>query len=687
VKPADLPLLRVPGRPALGRDGEIVVALSAPDLAADMYCGTLLRIRSNAGNGPATVLTAGPRDSEPVISPDGGLVVFLRAGETGPGQLYAMPLAGGEPRKLTDHPLGAGPVVFSSDGRRVGYCAAVPEPGRYGTAEAVDADAEAPRRITRLAYRLDNEGFVLDRPKQVFVLNLVEPSPTLDPADLIPAPLQVTDEPAGASDPAFTGDGRLLYVRSTGIDELTDEIAVVDLPDAATSRGDAPERTPRCGEPLVAARGSASDLVVAGAEVLFLGVEFTGTDAVGRTTGLWAAPLSGGPPRRLTDEDSVDVDRAAGRPVPTGTGGRSGTGAVRILIAVLDRGAVALRAVPTGAERVALADLPVVIAGSRVVRSFTYRDGRVAAVVADGGTAGEVVTVELPVSPDPADGPSAGPGEVQRSDFGRALTAAGIRPAIELTASSPDGYPVHGWLVLPDGPGPRPVLLCVHGGPHTAYTPALFDEAQIYAGAGYAVVLGNPRGSAGYGQPHGRAVVGAFGTVDVDDVLALLDEALTRPECDPTRVGVMGGSYGGFMTSWLCSHVPNRFTAAISERALNAWDSFAGSSDIGYYFAQAYVGADRDAQWAASPLAYADRIDIPLLIIHSERDWRCPLEQAQRLFVALKRRGAEVEMLLFPGEGHELSRSGRPRHRRQRFEAILAWWDRYLPVSAGSPGA
>jgi len=200
-------------------------------------------------------------------------------------------------------------------------------------------------------------------------------------------------------------------------------------------------------------------------------------------------------------------------------------------------------------------------------------------------------------------------------------------------------------------------------------------------------VLGNPRGSAGYGQPHGRAVVGAFGTVDVDDVLALLDEALTRPECDPTRVGVMGGSYGGFMTSWLCSHVPNRFTAAISERALNAWDSFAGSSDIGYYFAQAYVGADRDAQWAASPLAYADRIDIPLLIIHSERDWRCPLEQAQRLFVALKRRGAEVEMLLFPGEGHELSRSGRPRHRRQRFEAILAWWDRYLPVSAGSPGS
>ncbi|MEP6561789.1 MAG: prolyl oligopeptidase family serine peptidase, partial [Nakamurella sp.] len=110
------------------------------------------------------------------------------------------------------------------------------------------------------------------------------------------------------------------------------------------------------------------------------------------------------------------------------------------------------------------------------------------------------------------------------------------------------------------------------------------------------------------------------------------------------------------------------------------WDSFAGSSDIGYYFAAAYVGADRDAQWLASPLAHADRISVPMLIIHSEHDWRCPIEQAQRLFVALKGRGAEVEMLLFPGEGHELSRSGRPRHRRQRFDAILAWWAKYLPV-------
>ena len=143
----------------------------------------------------------------------------------------------------------------------------------------------------------------------------------------------------------------------------------------------------------------------------------------------------------------------------------------------------------------------------------------------------------------------------------------------------------------------------------------------------------------------------------------------------------MGGSYGGFMTSWLVGHHGERFVAAISERAVNVWDSFSGASDIGYFFAEAYVGADRDEQWRRSPLAYADQIDVPLLIIHSEHDWRCPVEQAQRLFVALKRRGADAEMLLFPSEGHELSRSGRPQHRVQRFEAVLEWWSRHLPVS------
>jgi dipeptidyl aminopeptidase/acylaminoacyl peptidase len=240
---------------------------------------------------------------------------------------------------------------------------------------------------------------------------------------------------------------------------------------------------------------------------------------------------------------------------------------------------------------------------------------------------------------------------------------------------------VHGWVVRPDPathPGPRPVLLAIHGGPFAQYGWTLFDEAQVYADAGHLVVLGNPRGSAGYGQAHGRAIKEAMGTVDAADLLALLDAVLAGDDADDDRVGVMGGSYGGFMTTWLAAHAGHRFRAAISERAVNAWDSFTGSSDIGYYFAAEYVGSDAAAAAAQSPLTFADKIDIPLLVIHSEHDWRCPVEQAQRLFVALRLRGVPAELLLFPGEGHELSRSGLPSHRIARFEAILEWWARHL---------
>jgi dipeptidyl aminopeptidase/acylaminoacyl peptidase len=248
----------------------------------------------------------------------------------------------------------------------------------------------------------------------------------------------------------------------------------------------------------------------------------------------------------------------------------------------------------------------------------------------------------------------------------------------ELDASAPDGSRVHGWLVKPEGDGPFPVLLAIHGGPFTQYGHALFDEAQVYAGAGYAVVLGNPRGSSGYGEAHGRSIVGDFGNLDAGDVLALLDEALEDPDLDAARVGVLGGSYGGWMSTWLAAHHGERFRAAIVERALVAFDSFTGSSDIGWYFTDHYAGTDPARQRAQSPLTHAGKIQIPTLIIHSEQDWRCPVEQAQRLFVALKQRGVDTELLLFPGEGHELSRSGLPSHRLARFEAILDWWSRHL---------
>jgi dipeptidyl aminopeptidase/acylaminoacyl peptidase len=148
----------------------------------------------------------------------------------------------------------------------------------------------------------------------------------------------------------------------------------------------------------------------------------------------------------------------------------------------------------------------------------------------------------------------------------------------------------------------------------------------------------------------------------------------------------MGGSYGGFMTTLLLGRT-DRFTAGISERAFNDPVSFVGSSDIGFFFADQYVGTDPERIAAQSPLASAHRITTPTMVIHSEEDWRCPLEQGTRLYVELKRRGVPTELLLFPGEGHELSRSGRPKHRLTRLEHVLRWWARGLPTPQNSPAA
>jgi dipeptidyl aminopeptidase/acylaminoacyl peptidase len=201
---------------------------------------------------------------------------------------------------------------------------------------------------------------------------------------------------------------------------------------------------------------------------------------------------------------------------------------------------------------------------------------------------------------------------------------------------------------------------------------------QTLAEAGYAVVYGNPRGSAGYGEEHGRAIRQAMGTVDLHDVLDLLDAALDRvPTLDRGRLGILGGSYGGYLTAWTIAH-DHRFKAAIVERGFLDPASFVGTSDIGAYFGQQYVGTDEAGIRAQSPQAVAHLVRTPTLVIHSELDLRCPLGQAETYFATLKLGGVESELLVFPGEDHELSRSGRPRHRVQRFEAILEWFGRHL---------
>jgi dipeptidyl aminopeptidase/acylaminoacyl peptidase len=213
------------------------------------------------------------------------------------------------------------------------------------------------------------------------------------------------------------------------------------------------------------------------------------------------------------------------------------------------------------------------------------------------------------------------------------------------------------------------------------YGLGFFDEFQMAAACGYVVIAGNPRGSAGYGQRWAQSIIGDLGNKDWLDVSALADHLSGMPEVDSERIGIGGGSYGGFMTGWALSH-DERFKAGLIERAVTSWNSFYGTSDIGAWFTGKTIGAtvetDRDEVTRQSPLHHVADITAPTLIVHSEHDWRCPIEQGEQLFAALRRRGRDVTMVRFPGESHGLTRGGGPGHRVERFEIVHEFFAKHL---------
>ena len=253
-----------------------------------------------------------------------------------------------------------------------------------------------------------------------------------------------------------------------------------------------------------------------------------------------------------------------------------------------------------------------------------------------------------------------------------------------------NGLVLDGWVLLPpetdgrSGGGERaslPGILNIHGGPKTVYSDVFFHEMQVWAHAGYAVFFCNPRGGDGRGNAFSD-IRGQYGGIDYEDLMAFTDNVLsTFPVIDASRLGVTGGSYGGFMTNWIVGHT-NRFAAAASQRSISNWTSMWGTTDIGYYFATDQTAAhpvtDQQKMWAQSPLAYADKVETPILFIHSDEDYRCWVPEAYQMFTAVKERGVDSRLCVFHGENHELSRSGTPRLRLRRLEEIQAWFDTYL---------
>lgn len=660
MRAEDIEKLISVGRPDIAPDGSFgVFATSRPDVAANRGVGQIWRVELPGGT-PRRV-TRGIADSSPRLSPDGSRIAFLRATAAGPSQIFVVDAAGGEPVQVSDAPLGVSEFAWSPDGSRVAYTARIPEPGRYGSVEGLDANAESPRRITGIRWNANGLGYVADRPAQIFLAAVpaTDSEPLYDPAPAVREgdattpkkravsddPVRLTDDDASYSDIAFAGDEILAVAEIIEPDrrDLRSRLVAVRADGAGERDVIAPE----------------AGLAISGVEVAedgtiaLLAFEpgASGTDFVAPGVGLWI--VEDGRPRRLTDEETIDLGEVGSHITPIGAD---------FLVQDRTRGRVRLlRASRSG-------DVSEVVGGDLEVGGHAAAGARVIASVATPSSAGELVVVE--------DGELSTP-----TSFGTDAAASGIALPRELETIARDGHPVHGWVATPVGEGPFPVILQIHGGPYASYGIHLFDETQVLVDAGYAVVYCNPRGSAGYGRAHGRSIRRAMGTVDHADVIDFLEAAIASDaRLDGGRVGIMGGSYGGYLTAWIIAH-DHRFAGAIVERGFLDPAAFPGTSDIGSFFGDEYVGTSAEEIAAQSPFAVVGQVSTPTLVVHSELDFRCPIEQATRYYFALKRQGTPAEMLIFPGEDHELTRSGRPRHRVERFAAVTEWWSRLLPTA------
>jgi len=644
--PEDLTRILFVTDPQVSPDGRrIAFVVTSLSDERDEYLSNIWIV--DAAGGAPRRFTAGPRrDIEPRWSPDGAQLAFLS--ERAPKdklQLYVMPADGGEPTKLTALENGVGSIAWSPEGSRLAFVSAVGGQ-REPDSEEEKRKSRPARVITAVKYRFNGEGFVYDRRPHVFMVSTSSS-----------APVQLTDGDFIDADPTWSPDGDSIVFASARHAERDDD----DASDLwrVPAKGGTPQRLTATAGPVMLPAFSSD-----GRSIAYLARP--GKNAYGRNVRLYVVPSDGGAAVCLTD----GLDRSCGalhvRPAWS-LDGRS------IVVAAEDRGDVGLWRISTPAGEPAAR----IVAGERALNGFSASaDGRVLAFAANSPvTPAEVFTCR-------ADGAD----ERRLTDLNRAWTDTVALSAPERYRFTRAGFELDVWVMRPAGfvAGRRyPTLLTIHGGPHAQYGHNFFDEFQVYAGAGYAVVYTNPRGSQGYGEAFAQAVIGDWGGGDYADVMAALDEALARhPFIDPERLGVLGGSYGGFLTSWTVGHT-RRFKAACSERAVNCQYTMFGTSDIGASFNVAELGGpmpweDMARYIERSPLTYAKDIVTPLLIIHSEEDLRCPIEQGEQLFVALKKLRRQVRFIRFPGENHEMSRSGKPRHRLERFRHILEWLGAYL---------
>jgi acylaminoacyl-peptidase len=593
------------------------------------------------GGRPEQLTSADHRDGRPRISPDGSTVAFV-SNRSGRSQPWLVSLHGGEPRQLAELDGDVGAAEWSPDGRTV---ALIAESGaqRYVVGKPSDPVA---RRIDDFRWRLDGVGY-RDQFSSVWTVRASGGRPVrrTDPSDEVqhvfwsPEGDRIGyladrrkqagpyDRPQAWAIPARGG-------RPEAIGSLAGEvIAAAWGPDATLALHGVPEADGRSW-------GNPGLFLVRGRRVRRLGAEldlFVGNAGFGDLVDPEASLV---PPVWLDADTLVALATVRGRCLPW----RFGTDGT---VEPLAEGEVQASTVAAGG-------------------------GRVAVVATDRGRPGEVYAVE-----DGTLRPLTTHGSRWMSGWRRDPERHEVR--------GPDGHVLDVWLVPARGPRrARPTVVDIHGGPHASHGPTPWLEMVALADAGFNVLYTNPRGSSSYGEAFSGAVHRAWGGPDDDDLMRVVDWAIDGGLTDARRIGLLGLSYGGYLTNWLLGHHPGRFAAAVSENPVTDWVGMLGASDIGVVIqTDEFVGLGDlpehlDEAVARSPWVEIHRNEAPLLLLQAEQDQRCPPGQSEIVYAVLRARGRPVEMVRYPGESHYLLGVGRPDRRVDRMERIVGWFERHL---------
>lgn len=597
-------------------------------------------------------------DSGAKFSPDGSQLAFLSDREDGRNrQLYLIPFDGGEARRLTSQKGQLGSFEWSPDGEHIVFELRIEDPKESEESAVDEENPNVPveRWIERVYYRLDGVGFWPKGRQHLWTVQVS--TGTL---------CQLTSgDDYDEHSPCWTPDGERVVFVSNRCDEPDLRPDEMDL-FSVRAAGGGVQRTEAPGGPK-----SLPSVSPCGRWVAYVGKE--SSNSPWKNAELWTASMDGTEPARsLTAAFDVSIgnDTISERGDGPSTRPVWSSDSERVYFQVTSRGRTQLCSVTLDCR------LEAVIDHDAIVGEFDFDQGRstVSWVDVSERSLGEVHSLSLDNCK-----------QLRISSHNDELfNCLDLGEVAEVWFPCPEGVDLQGWILRPPGFDPArryPSIMQIHGGPWAQYGNVFMHEFQYLAAHDYVVYFCNPRGGSGYGEAHASAIRENWGGPDYEDLMAWADHVQQLPYIDEHRMGVTGGSYGGFMTNWIIGHT-DRFKAAVTQRSVVNLVDFYGTSDTGWTWETVFSGKppweDFDSYWKQSPLRYIGNARTPTLIIHSENDLRCPISQGEQLFTALKRIGVETELVRFPEESHGLSRGGRTDRRIRRLNHILRWFDRHL---------